>query len=1557
MKKRGVTPIPVFCLLAFFLFTRFAGSPAVAPAGHSLSNPVQFAVPGDFLPPFEHLNDIPPGGLDLDLNGTIDIIHPCSCRNQLPVANGANPNNALFDDQVVVATGVSGQQWRIQNSENLLSPSNFSPIAPGTIIPEVGNTGVYVLKVVHRDAHGYFAMVEAPTAYPGQVFGPVLNTCYYPDPYIENLESSYCDSDPNIVMLGTVTSDFDDNFLPLTPVSELWTITRQSNGQTYTGAVFSPSNLGPGVYTVRYTVDMGGPAHGNFHQTGCTITAQMQVTVWGAHPMACNSAINVTLPPTSCQVTIVPAMLLSVNPGNNDNFQIDVLALNGESLGNVIPASFAGIPLSVRIEDLCSGDFCFTTVTVNDFAAPQLTIPPNITIACYEEPETSLTGVATATDCSPFTVTYTDQTVMNGCGNPVKQVFRTWKATDSFGNSSMATQTISIAQGTQSQLLFPPDVVYSCEEYQADPSIIDATAQGAGFPTPTESLCGFLYAHSDMRIDQCGNPDYNFSILRTWLVLDNCGNVIYETDGAGNDNIQLIRVVDNNPPQINADPIEAIATLSPQDNGLGACSSVGFIPPPSVVDGCNNFHIRIFTPLGEAVYVNGVDGTDGGFIPAPGLQLGAHQITYEARDDCDNTASLNVEMTITDGLPPVMICDNQISLTLSANGSGIITPANIDSGSRDECCLGDFKIKFLDEPDSLFRDFIELNCIQGSLQVVLRVWDCAGNHNDCISTVMVNDPVPVSVVQGVQNVSLTCLDDYSDYLQEDFDAPVFADNCDFTVSFSAVENIDSCGVGTLVRTWTAQDHPGNPPAIVEQTVTFSPVFEYHIDIPSDIWTDCANINFQEPTFEQNGCGSITHTVQEDIVSFPIDSACYRIIRTHTITNWCEYDGISPPFLLPRWDGDDPDQLVGDAHALHSTGGNIYRLLPGGGQELVGASTGNYQYQQMIMVFDSRAPAVEFVTPDTICTAAGTAECAGELSFTFTATDDCDSELEASHRLIVSGANPAADPFGTLSSLGDGAWSIQGNYPVGDYTLILDVSDGCGNLTTNTIPFIVRDCTPPALICAQDLSFTLDTQDFVELQPADLIVQGEDNCPGAKFSFTQEGVLQSLFYDCDSLGERQVVIWATDVGGNQVSCTAGFTIINGGACGGLWTIDGQVRTPPGMPVGGVEVGLTGPAAMEDQTQPDGWYEFASLPNMPGYKVNPGKNTGHGNGLSTLDLILINKHILFVEPLDSPYKIIAADANRSGNVSTLDLIQIRKIILGVDTAFAQNTSWRFVPESYLFDDPANPLAENFPEDVTLAELAGDTTINFIAIKTGDVNYSADPSNLNAVEERGERETMMVFAESGRMNRGEERVVRFNFEEENVLGFQFTLHFDPEKLKLLDILPEETLSAANFGQRWVDDGVLTVSWNGEGPPPGFGLRFLARTEVELEEALWLNSSHTPAEGYRNDSVFGINATNLHLLFTHSQELHIFVVFPNRPNPFGEFTDIEFHMPASGAVQLEIMDANGRLVEARSENFDAGRQRMRIEGTRFPEQTLLFYRLTTAFGSASGKMIRASG
>ena len=112
----------------------------------------------------------------------------------------------------------------------------------------------------------------------------------------------------------------------------------------------------------------------------------------------------------------------------------------------------------------------------------------------------------------------------------------------------------------------------------------------------------------------------------------------------------------------------------------------------------------------------------------------------------------------------------------------------------------------------------------------------------------------------------------------------------------------------------------------------------------------------------------------------------------------------------------------------------------------------------------------------------------------------------------------------------------------------------------------------------------------------------------------------------------------------------------------------------------------------------------------------------NGLTTLDLVRIKKHILQVDPMQNPYRLLAADVNDSESITTLDLVAIQKVILGIETEFPNQQIWKFVPICYEFPVPSDPWFEPIPYTYSVNEFAGRPY--FYGIKLGDVNESVDP-----------------------------------------------------------------------------------------------------------------------------------------------------------------------------------------------------------------------------------------
>jgi len=171
-----------------------------------------------------------------------------------------------------------------------------------------------------------------------------------------------------------------------------------------------------------------------------------------------------------------------------------------------------------------------------------------------------------------------------------------------------------------------------------------------------------------------------------------------------------------------------------------------------------------------------------------------------------------------------------------------------------------------------------------------------------------------------------------------------------------------------------------------------------------------------------------------------------------------------------------------------------------------------------------------------------------------------------------------------------------------------------------------------------------------------------------------------------------------------------------------TISGTVQREDDTPIGNVPVVLSGSVEEVVYTDNDGNYAF-SVPSGS-YSISVLSNADHQNGVTTLDLVLIERHRLGLALLDSPYKLLAADVDQSGVIDDIDLNQISEIIYAALQAFPNNNSWRFYDATYQFPDPSNPWLEAVPELVSINGATEDQEVNFIGVKIGDVNLSSNP-----------------------------------------------------------------------------------------------------------------------------------------------------------------------------------------------------------------------------------------
>jgi uncharacterized protein (DUF1501 family) len=81
-------------------------------------------------------------------------------------------------------------------------------------------------------------------------------------------------------------------------------------------------------------------------------------------------------------------------------------------------------------------------------------------------------------------------------------------------------------------------------------------------------------------------------------------------------------------------------------------------------------------------------------------------------------------------------------------------------------------------------------------------------------------------------------------------------------------------------------------------------------------------------------------------------------------------------------------------------------------------------------------------------------------------------------------------------------------------------------------------------------------------------------------------------------------------------------------------------------------------------------------------------------------------------------------------------------------------------------------------------------------------------------------------------------------------------------------------------------------------------------------------------------------------------FKLHQNYPNPFNPSTNIQFTLPASVNVRLQVFNIQGQLIQTLIDgNVPAGQQNIRFDGSNLSNGTYM-YRLETPYGAASRKM-----
>lgn len=366
------------------------------------------------------------------------------------------------------------------------------------------------------------------------------------------------------------------------------------------------------------------------------------------------------------------------------------------------------------------------------------------------------------------------------------------------------------------------------------------------------------------------------------------------------------------------------------------------------------------------------------------------------------------------------------------------------------------------------------------------------------------------------------------------------------------------------------------------------------------------------------------------------------------------------------------------------------------------------------------------------------------------------------------------------------------------------------------------------------------------------------------------------------------------------------------------ITGGINTTDGKGLGGVSAKLTGAVDTTIISDANGFFETGNLVAAEDYTLSLEKNSDPVNGVTTLDIVIISKHILGIDTFTTDYQHIAADVNRSGAVTTFDLVQIRQLILGINDSFSNAPSWVF--------DPA---------EVNLTSLTELGTLSFTGIKIGDLNGSADPNGLLEAEERGNRAPFVLSIIDQEFESGASISLSLHAADlQKIQGYQFSLAFDTDILTLNKEIDENKLSQLYGGHYnlQLKEGLLATSWNTEKEQLNsllFTLPFTAKKSGTLSEAISINSNFIPVEAFD----FKEQLLDVNLIFepkTHQPLDYEVTLFPN-PSKTAEVF-VNFKAEKVEKITLNLINLVGQVMYSQTYKVVKGLQTLKLPIAKLP-------------------------
>lgn len=373
---------------------------------------------------------------------------------------------------------------------------------------------------------------------------------------------------------------------------------------------------------------------------------------------------------------------------------------------------------------------------------------------------------------------------------------------------------------------------------------------------------------------------------------------------------------------------------------------------------------------------------------------------------------------------------------------------------------------------------------------------------------------------------------------------------------------------------------------------------------------------------------------------------------------------------------------------------------------------------------------------------------------------------------------------------------------------------------------------------------------------------------------------------------------------------------------------------------------------------------SMPNV-GNQILSGdclKAFGGGNsrnGVTLADLIHIWHHIRGVEPFDSPYQYIAADASASSTIDSTDTELLESLLLLNYFNLPTADSWVFPNSNYPLSIE-HPFPPENEVDAYCIPLADTSFYQLLGIKIGDVDFDAVPNPLDTPVVLIEQDSVDFYIADRLFQEGEAFVVPLLIPEGGSAGVQFSFTYDTLALELTGVEHLPIVGKRRTAEYPAVSRVLGLYYNhlGMEMPAGtnfISLHFHAKNSGRLKASLNLNNF---IRSYALDAdLLSIHplrpvweaVSNVTSAGSSSVQVQV------SPNPASEAQRFEFYGHPAGACLLNLYSADGKLISAQQLHLQGrGVEHFMLPASTFPHVGVYHYQIQGAHWHAAGTLLR---